>query len=88
MSRKHKRPRVEIARAVHRLMSEALKNLEELAGEAGVSADTLKRWGISGKQGVHLDLFHRPLVGWLSSTEAVQRFLREWSAKTGRTAAG
>lgn len=73
------RPRLEIARAVQRLATEELVSIAELAAEQGVSEPSMRRWAIEGRRGEFLDAVHRPGRGWLSSREAVQRFL---AAKT------
>lgn len=85
-SSKQRRPRIEIAKAVHRLTREKLLTLEELATTAGVGLGTLLRWVMSGKGGVFLDGFHRPNVGWMSSVEALGRFRKADAERAGRGA--
>lgn len=72
------RPRLDIARAVQRLASEVLVPVSELRGEAGgVSEQALVRWAVEGRGGKYLDAVHRPGTGWMSSREAVMRFMDE-----------
>lgn len=74
MSVRQRRPRLEIAKAVHRLTTEPLITLIEAGTTAGVSPDTVRRWIIDGVRGTHLDGLHRPGQGWLTSRAAVDRF--------------
>ena len=72
-----KRSRLSIAQAVHRLSREQLLPLCELKDLAQVSELTLRRWAVQGRSGRYLDALHRPGKGWLSSKEAVLRFIAE-----------
>lgn len=75
--RKPKRTSSEIGKAVRRVRTECLLSVEELNALTGLNSRKLVRWTIEGTCGVHLDGFHRPGVGWLSSLPAVDRFLAQ-----------
>ena len=71
------RSRLEIARAILRLSKEQLITVEELAAKIDAYPRTILRWITQGKGGVHLDGFHRPGIGWLTSETALERFQNE-----------
>jgi hypothetical protein len=68
----------DLAAAVKRVQTEGPVPLHDLTTLAGASVTTIQRWIISGRHGVRLDgLRHRDGSGWLSSSQAVVRFLAE-----------
>ena len=69
-----KQPKIEKARAVLRLATEALVPIETLAREMHISRDSVRRWGLRGRRGIHLDIVEREGQGWFSSREALKRF--------------
>ena len=74
------RNRNEIVEAVLRLSCEALIRVDEVSWEMCVSKETVKRWGINGRRGVHLDIVKRDGV-WCTSQEALVRFSKSLAIK-------
>jgi hypothetical protein len=71
----HRLPSREQAAAARRVIDEGAVSVHDLAAVVGATAESLRRWIVEGKNGVHLDGLHRPGVGWMSSELAVARFL-------------
>lgn len=63
-----------IKEAVARLNKEVLIPIEVIARELSLTKESVRRWGISGRRGVFLDVVHRPGRGWLTSRQALARF--------------
>ena len=70
-----RKTRDNIAAAIARLKGEERVPSTTLATEVGVYYRVLERWNFAGKGGVWLDGYKRKDIGWVSSREAVQRFL-------------
>src|SRR5262249_31741064 len=68
---------LERARACQRLAADGpAVPLYLLTGMAGVSIETLVRWIVQGRAGLHLDGYRDPVSGkWMSTSEALRRFL-------------
>jgi hypothetical protein len=87
--RSPRRTRQEIAAAISRVSQEELVGLWELASELGGGAchRSVERWIKCGKlngagERVYLDGLHRPGIGWMSSREAMVRFVRRSCSTT------
>jgi transposase-like protein len=81
MSRNHRLAKAEQAAAARRVLAEGEVSVHELAKRIGVTGQSLQRWIVEGRAGVHLDGFHRPGTGWMTSEEAVKRFLAATAEK-------
>jgi hypothetical protein len=77
----HRLPSREQAAAARRVIDEGAVSVHDLAAVVGATAESLRRWIVEGKNGVHMDGFHRPQTGWMSSEEAVKRFLEATAEK-------
>ena len=77
------------AQAAARLSREKCAPVGNFTGIAGVARETLIRYGISGKAGVHLDaVFDRQTGEWLTSAAAIERFLLAVAAKGAEVGKG
>lgn len=77
------RPQCDIREAVRRVAGEEYLPLAWFVPQTALvihgkrhtpGVGTLTRWIVEGLRGVHLDAFHRPGAGWMTSAAALDRF--------------
>ncbi len=77
--------RAEVHKAAMRLAVEELIHIDTIATEMFCTKETVKRYGVEGSRGVHLDLIRRE-GAWYTSRPALGRFVREREALDATTA--
>lgn len=69
--------RTQVRAAIARVLADGtpqdIDTIARLDGR-GLTGEHYRRWVIQGKNGIHLDGFHRPGSGWLTSLAALARF--------------
>lgn len=76
MHTQRSRSRADIALAIERLSSEPIwLPVAEFRSQLGKPKDTIVRWIVHGFRGVYLDAIKTPDRGWVTSPEAVKRFM-------------
>jgi hypothetical protein len=77
--------RAEVHKAAMRLAVEELIHIDTIATEMFCTKETVKRYGVEGSRGVHLDIVRRD-EKWYTSRPALGRFIREREALDATTA--
>lgn len=81
MHTQRSRSRADIAQAIERLSREAnWYPVADFRSQLGKPKDTIIRWIVHGFRGVYLDAVKTPDRGWVTSPEAVKRFMSEKAA--------